>query len=480
MKNEIEDFLDLIHAEADTECVGSIFRITEDMDNKLVVEDLLYPFISNECTTFSDKAMELATHKVEDCYFSINNFWYKYRTRRTSSIRNLNAFVIDYDFYKIDKYKDLIPIEMYEQHIKATLPFEPTAVVDSGRGLYVIYVFKKASYKVTKLYKEIYKALIKSQIKFGADTIASLVTQVIRLPGTINSKSNSEVRILELNRESKYTLEQLATVLPYKQSEVIEYKKKNYTKLNKKNNKSINSELSTKNKRTYVGSYQERIIKDLKRLIKLRNDAYGGLEGYREQIIYIARTALKSLDIDNHNEILISGQLNQMFNDPLNKSEFKATVPYHATYAHRCHSISKIITRLNITREEQIELQTLCSRDIKNRNKLINARSKRKNRLLNMSEKEIQIFKRRSEVAKYIKLGKSIRTIANKLVVSKSLIEKDIAYINEHKYQFIKKIETFLDELYALITNDLFMHTLTQYKQKSLIQWSKTLIAVLE
>lgn len=101
-----------------------------------------------------------------DCFFSINSFYCGKRS--TANIRHLNAFVIDYDYYKIDTFKDKSPEAMYSL-IKATLPIEPTAVIDSGRGLYCIFALQHCSYHMTELYRHVYKNLIANQAHFGAD-----------------------------------------------------------------------------------------------------------------------------------------------------------------------------------------------------------------------------------------------------------------------------------------------------------------------
>ena len=134
-------FLKDIHTGSDSSCFISILRNwSDEMDSMQLkyayemdidINDRFYTL-----DKFIKKVGKLIENEVEETYFSINSFW----TKRKSSndIRHLNAFVMDYDFYKIDQYKKLTPEQMYKQHIKKTLPFQPTYVVDSGRGLYVI------------------------------------------------------------------------------------------------------------------------------------------------------------------------------------------------------------------------------------------------------------------------------------------------------------------------------------------------------
>ena len=209
----------------------------------------------------------------EDRFFSINSFYCGKRT--TENIRHLNGFVIDYDFYKIDRYSDLSAEEMYEI-IHPTLLIEPTAVIDSGRGLYCIFAIHHCSYHMTDLYRQIYKNLLSEQEKFGADPRATLVTQVVRVPGSINSRSGRKVRVL-MENNTRYSLTDLADrLLPYSKEEAAKYKESQAKKLSKSR--------AQKNCRHFFN-----LEKDFKKLISLRNQA-GITDGYREQLLYLDAT----------------------------------------------------------------------------------------------------------------------------------------------------------------------------------------------
>lgn len=220
-------FINTLHSEADKYSVGVILKYwspkikyLEELPNERQMSDHYFKIMTTK-NRFEDAIQAESDNWTEDAYFSINAF--RKNTRLTEDLWNINAFVIDYDYYKIKKYASLSAEEMYKSNIEPTLKLRPTFVVDSGRGLYVVYKFEKNSKKRMKLYQSIYKALVKSQLHFGADCKASLVTQVIRIPGTINTRTGRFVEVIEAN-ETKYKIEDFTYCLPYSYEEVEQYK----------------------------------------------------------------------------------------------------------------------------------------------------------------------------------------------------------------------------------------------------------------
>ena len=124
---------------------------------------------------FFSACSKICSEHKEDMYFSINSF--DRCQKKTEYVRHLNAIAMDFDFYKIEEYSNLTPWQMYQEHIKDKLPFAPTFVIDSGRGLYVIYCFQHAPKKCAEVYKSVYKAIQKKFEKEGMDEKAMNVTQ---------------------------------------------------------------------------------------------------------------------------------------------------------------------------------------------------------------------------------------------------------------------------------------------------------------
>ena len=347
---------------------------------------------------------------ISDCYFSINSFYCEKRT--TANIRHLNAFIIDYDYYKISDFKDISPENMYEL-IKPTLPVEPTAVIDSGRGLYCIFALDHCSYHMTELYRHVYKNLISNQIQFGADPKATLVTQVIRIPGSINSRSGKSVRVIEAN-ENRYKLPDLAKMLlPFTQEESKKY--------NEKKRRSVVK------KATSRSSFS--LEKDFKSLISMRNEA-GISDGYREQLLYLYWEALLWSDYSEkaiQKRVLI---MNDLFSCPLDQNQLLKQCKPTRKYEHRS-SYQTIIRKLGITEDEMRKLIVLVSdRERKRRS----AKSRRRT-VRGRTHKKEALKQRREGVLK--NLGKlKISEIADLFGVSKKTILRDLEYITQHLAQF--------------------------------------------
>lgn len=212
LSNELT-LLKMMHDGADPTCYAGLLH-RWDLDNanphrvkyapdtiNQEMYDLLFPF-----PKFYERSQEIIKNCKEDVYFTINSFYR--RNKNSHDVRHLNCFILDFDFYKISKYQNLTANQFYSK-IKNKFKINPTAVVDSGRGLYIIYCFKHCSYHMSRLYKQIYKQMQLKYEKYGMDPNATHITQVIRLPGTINSKSLQTVEVIELNN-TNYTIQQFA------------------------------------------------------------------------------------------------------------------------------------------------------------------------------------------------------------------------------------------------------------------------------
>lgn len=407
----------------------------------------------------------LIEDECEDSYFTINSFWNS--KKRTEDIRHLNAFALDFDFYKQSKYRHLTAEEMYQKHIKPKLTLIPTAVIDSGRGLYVIYAFHHCSIARLKLYQAIYEQFLKCFKEYGMDPKATNVTQVIRIPGTCNSKALAPVRILEFN-DTQYELTDFCYLLPYsyQQCQTHQEKKKERRKEKSEEPKFFATEHRKKICRD--------LLKDLKTLIALRNHEKV-YEGYREQLIYIALERLIWAGYDVEAAITKASKLNDEFHWPLDqRSVEKQCMPSKVHYC--CNSIDKVIKRLGITEKEQSKMVFLCNQESKDKRK---KRRGRRHPLLNRTKKEVELLKRRTYVVKLRKEGKRNVDIAAILDVNKATITNDLHYIDQHKHEFRKELGETIEALTAQLSDDKSKSTIAYDEMKSLILWTETSAQVL-
>lgn len=398
-----------------------------------------------------------------DIYFSLNSFYR--RKKRSEDVRHINAFCMDFDFYKIKRYQKMTPERFYEDVIKRNLCFLPTAVVDSGRGLYVIYAFKDCSYHMEKLYHAVMKHYLKQFDKYGMDAKAMNTTQVIRLPNTINSKSGRRVRVLELH-DTHYTLQEFAKQLPWQYPEVKRYKKRRKQK-KPRNDRDLSS------RRPYFADY----FKDFEKLIRIRNKKGEYKEGgYRETLLWIIREKATWLGYSVEESVQIAKQLNRQFNVPMTESEVEIQC---RPSGNRCScTIDTIIDLLQITVEEQQEMKVLKRRWMK---KALYARKKQKILLLNRTVKQQKIMERRARICE-LKNVRHLRNarIAEIVEVDPATVTRDLRYIRSHPAQFIRKLKDYIDALEdALATKEFRLKTI--YKiQKQRSEWLKIAYTALD
>lgn len=413
---------------------------------------------------FMDKCREFVDQEIEDTYFSINSFWCK--RKRSEDIRHLNAFALDFDYYKIEQYSELTPADMYELIIKPELEkleLQPTAVVDSGRGLYVIYCFKHCSIVRTDLYRVIYRGFYKKLKDFGMDAKAMNVTQVIRLPGSYNSKASKAVEVIHLY-DTTYEITDFCKLLPYTLESVKEYKRikgRNTIEKLMAGPKEIKPRDEDKARR-----YRNLFLDDLKKLIYLRNKE-GIKKGYRECLIYLAIDQMMRSGIEKEKAIQKAKNLNQQFIVPLKDGEVTKRCIPSRMFPHP-HSIDKIIDKLNISEDQQQHMKLLKS---KNARDLARKRLKNRHPLLNRKRKEVELLIRRSKVLALKKQGIKNKLIADKLSVDKSTITQDLNYIKSHKHEFRKVLGETIEALVAALQDDNLLRSVTYDTVQMLTKW---------
>lgn len=468
--NELNmQFLQDVHAGgADNSCYAAILRSWSDdsdplyikyaLDESYTLSDRLYPV-----DAFLDAAEELIDQEVEESYFSINSFWQK--KKRSEDVRHLNAFALDYDFYKISKYRELTPQQMYIRHIRASLPFPPSYVVDSGRGLYVLYLFHHTSYKLTRLYQAVYKQFLYTQKRYGMDAKAMNLTQVIRIPGTFNAKSASPVTIIERN-DTDYTLFDLAHILDFTLDEVHAFRQDR-----KKNEKAADKKPDYSKRRKTTRLF----LDDLKKIIYSRNRK-NIKEGYREYLIYLARERMMWAGYSEDRILKKARSLNSLFLDPLYDSEVVNRCRPSKIWWN-CTSINKVIDALEIERSLQKQLSYLQESSLKD---LKRKNLRNRHPLLNRTKKEVELLERRTYVAKLKKQGRKNKIIADILNVSASIITQDLNYIAAHRHEFRKELAETIEDLIRLLSNDIKMRSVIYDEQKRLRRWLESGAVVLE
>lgn len=146
-----------------------------------------------------------------------------------SHIDTFNCVFIDFDL-KSNNYPDK---DSFIEHIADNS--NPTKIVDSGNG---VHVYWKVSDLDAKSYLRLSRRLMR---RFNTDEAVGQIFQLMRLPGTINTKFEDKQVLCELLYESEqvYTCEQLDSLLPPITLEDEAYCNQHYDKTYKINRNDI-------------------------------------------------------------------------------------------------------------------------------------------------------------------------------------------------------------------------------------------------
>ncbi|MGG5459979.1 DNA-binding response regulator [Clostridium sp. B9] len=281
----------------------------------------------------------------ENIYITPNTFYKP--CRRLENIKELNALFIDLDYYKIGKTKDQVLMDLEKNYFNQSIP-TPNYVIDSGRGMYLIWLINAVPSKALPLWKAIQDYLYKQLKELGADRQALDATRILRVPGSKNSKSNTVVSVID-EYNYVYDLREIQNgFLP----ELKPYEKK------KGRPKKVN--YIFRERSLYYGR-----IQDIIKLCELREY---DLKGHRELILFLYRYYLCSFSEDIQKALDDVLELNSMFRQPLRKNEvIRATRSAERCYLDKNkqykYKNDTLIELLEISEEEQTYMTIIISKE---------------------------------------------------------------------------------------------------------------------
>ena len=351
----------------------------------------------------------------ENIYITLNTFFKPYR--RLECIKELNALFIDLDYYKTKFTKEQIIMNLEENYFNKTIP-ATNYILDSGRGLALIWLINKVPSKALPLWKAIEEYLYNKLKEFGADRQALDATRILRVPGSINSKSKTVVSIID-EYDYIYDLREI-------QKEFLPELKPKEKK--KGRSKKIN----------YI--YRERSlyyarIQDITKLCELREY---DLKGHREIILFLYRYYLCSFTEDVQKTLEDVLELNSMFIAPLKENEvIRATRSAEKCYLDKNkeykYKNDTLIELLEITEYEETKMSTIISKnEYKRRNNEYN-KKKYQEKLKEegkLSKKE-EVKVRREKIKDLLAEGLSQKEIYSLLKISKRTCVNDVKFLKE-------------------------------------------------
>lgn len=352
----------------------------------------------------------------DNVYVSLNTFYSTYR--RIEYLKELKAQFIDLDIYKTKFTKKQILMNLEENYFNKSIP-RPNLIVDSGRGLYLIWLINSVPSKALPLWKAVEEYLYSVLKAFGADRQALDPTRVLRVPGSINSKSNSVVKILD-EYDYIYDLREIQN----------EFLPELDERVKKKRGRPKKTVFIHRERSLYYAR-----IQDIIKICELRNY---DLKGHRELILFLYRYYLCYFLEDPKKALQDVLELNSMFIPPLSEKEVvRATRSAEKVYLDKNkdykYKNSTLIDLLEISEDEEKHMTTIISdKEYKRRNNEYN-KKKYKEKLKEegkLTEKE-KLSQRRAKIKDLLDEGLKQKDICLRLNISKATYIRDRNYLKE-------------------------------------------------
>ena len=350
--------------------------------------------------------------KGKDVYISQNTF--NNKSRRLIHLKELKALYIDIDCYKMNLSKEAVKYFM-ENDLYGQIPV-PNMLIDSGRGLYYIIFLENTIAEELPKWQLVEKYLYEKLKDLGADNKALDATRVLRVTGTVNSKNNSIVKVID-TYDYQYTLDEIIENYIPEITEDRKEKQKPKGVRKKGRKKKFVSLFNLYN------LYYTRFM-DIKKLVEIRNYE---MTGYREVTLFLLRYFMNvyhNCDDDLVMEEIL--EINNSFTEPLEKDEvFKATLSgaTRATENVYKYSNDKLIKLLDITPLEQKQMATIISKSEKYYRNNKNRREQRRNEE-GLTNKEADRIKNEKDILELKRKKYTLKQISKELNLSISYVKK--------------------------------------------------------
>ena len=364
------------------------------------------------------KHMQLVKLKFDkdNVCITLNTFYKTYR--RIEYLRELNALFIDLDTYKTDFTKEQILMNLNENYFWKNIP-TPNFIIDSGRGLYLIWLIKKVPSMALPLWKAAEEYFYRTLKEFGADRQALDATRILRIPGSINPKTHTEVKIID-NYNYLYELREIQN----------EYMPELNEKALKKRGRPKKVKYIYRERNLYYARLQ-----DLIKLCELREY---DLKGHRELILFLYRYYLCYFTEDVEKSLNDTLELNNIFKQPLREKEVigatkSAETVFKDQNKNYKYKNETLINLLEISDEEQKEMITIIDEEEYKRRKRLRNNKAYENKLKakgKLTEKE-KISQRRIKIKDLLDKGLKQKDICSQLDISKDTYLRDRKYLKE-------------------------------------------------
>lgn len=312
-----------------------------------------YSMIHNRVakTVSSNRVTPLvAVEKADNVYVTINTF--SGNKRKSSKLFAINGIYIDIDGHDLDveniEFAKNNTRRIINKAIADGILCDYTAMIDSGRGLGLLFLYDRSisahgnTEKQIKFHKSIYVKMIRliteildscQDLTLSVDTSVKDVARLCGLPGTYNGKAGTYRKIVKINPDKRYSLSQISDICGF-----------TYSKKNKKNAKK------------YVKTVSELGKSRAEKLVKLR-DSRTDWTGMHHQLCFIYYNTVK-LFMDKDDVAYALERFNAEFADySISSNEIRSIIASSHSYT-KTYSFSNayIINTLNLSEQEAVDL----------------------------------------------------------------------------------------------------------------------------
>lgn len=314
-------------------------------------------------------AESLSEWTGEDVYYSQNSFFKP--QRRIDNIRQLRSLYVDMDVYNLNLKPEWVLGKLEHEYFRDVMP-EPNMVIFSGRGLVLVWNIEPIPYKAMPLWRSVENYLLDTLKDLGADMKASDPARIFRLAGTVNSKNQSTVTV-QYRHGYRYDIHELQ----------YDYLPELTPKPQKKRGR------KPKIIRLF-NTYTLHLVRarDVAKLVRLRD---GDVRNHREYICFLYRYFTCCYTNDPVQALEDTLSLNDEFTEPLSRREVitatkSAEKAWNAKSDAKANELAKamgypgagylltnkkLIDWLDITPDEQREMETIIGAGEKRRRNLL-------------------------------------------------------------------------------------------------------------
>lgn len=369
----------------------------------------------------------------ENIYISMNTFFSTYR--RLEYLKELKALFLDVDVHKTELTKEQVLMALDSDYLGKSIP-HPTFIVDSGRGLYLIWLINKVPSNALPLWNAVQKFFYNKLKELGADRMALDATRILRVPGSINSKSGTEVKILE-EYDYVYDLREI------QENYLPELTPKPKTDTKKKRRVSKVARIHN----AYTLHYAR--LQDITKLCELRD---WNMTGIREVTLFLYRYWSCCFLSDKEEALRQTEEFNSMFTKPLVLNSVRrhtrsaekaydawATGKSNGKYKRAGYNYKNetLIEMFSITIEEQKEMKTIFGEEEYKRRKRnrdnIYQKKKYEEKLKTEGKamKKQAVAERRAKIKDLLAQGLKQSDICTQLDISKRTYLRDRQFLKE-------------------------------------------------